>query len=97
MIRRIVKMSFAPEKLDDFLDHFPGLKLRIEAFPGCNKVELLNQKDNKNILFTISIWGDEKALENYRQSDFFRETWTRTKKLFNDKPQAWSLELLDFK
>ena len=33
-----------------------------------------------------------KNLEAYRNSKLFEETWTQTKALFADKPQAWSLQ-----
>ena len=30
-------------------------------------------------------------LENYRNSALFKNVWAKTKVLFNDKPQAWSV------
>ena len=32
-----------------------------------------------------------KDLENYRNSALFKNVWAKTKVLFNDKPQAWSV------
>ncbi|MEX2590551.1 MAG: antibiotic biosynthesis monooxygenase family protein [Chitinophagales bacterium] len=93
MIRRIVKMSFVPEEVDAFIAIFSKVSNKIENFPGCKKVELLINKDQPNMLFTISLWESTEALNNYRQSEFFRDTWSKTKLLFADKPEAWSLEL----
>jgi heme-degrading monooxygenase HmoA len=46
------------------------------------------------VFFTYSFWETEQDLENYRQSALFDEVWTFTKKLFNDKPEAWSVDKL---
>jgi hypothetical protein len=40
-----------------------------------------------------SYWETEADLENYRNSNFY-DVWTFTKKLFNDKPEAWSVDKL---
>ena len=42
-------------------------------------------------MFTISHWDSEAALELYRQSELFKFTWAKTKPLFEEKAQAWSL------
>ena len=39
-----------------------------------------------------SVWFSKNDLENYRNSDLFKETWKQTKTYFNDKPQAWSVD-----
>ena len=40
-------------------------------------------------------WESEEDLENYRKSELFTEVWDFTKQLFNDKPEAWSVDKLD--
>jgi heme-degrading monooxygenase HmoA len=45
-------------------------------------------------MFTVSIWESEDDLNAYRNSELFENTWAKTKVLFNDKPEAWSLEFL---
>ncbi|MBL7795100.1 MAG: antibiotic biosynthesis monooxygenase, partial [Saprospiraceae bacterium] len=42
-----------------------------------------------------SIWDDEAALERYRESELFQATWERTKALFAEKAEAWSVTVLD--
>ena len=88
-------MSFKPEKVEDFLRVFNASKARIRAFPGCLHLELWNSKTESNVFFTYSFWKSEAALEAYRHSDLFQKTWAQTKVLFNDKPLAWSVEMVD--
>ncbi len=96
MIKRIVKMTFRPDAVEIFLkDVFQPSKERIRAFPGCQRMELLQSTQDPNTLFTLSIWDDEAALERYRQSELFQRTWARTKVLFAQAAQAWSVCLLD--
>ena len=90
MIRRLVKMTFQPDKTDDFIAIFEESKMKIRAMPGCHHLELW-RKDN--IFFTYSIWEDEHALNHYRFSELFKTTWAKTKALFAEKAEAWSLEV----
>ncbi|MDT0644881.1 antibiotic biosynthesis monooxygenase family protein [Zunongwangia sp. F363] len=92
MLVRIVKMGFAPENIKTFLNNFEENKLRIRGFEGCEFLELYRGKDNSNQFFTYSYWKDEAALENYRHSDLFKNVWAKTKILFNEKPEAWSVD-----
>ena len=94
-LKRIVKLSFQPEKVKDFLEIFRESKYQIRSFPGCLHLELWNNKAEPNVFFTYSFWENELALEAYRESELFKATWKKTKALFNDKPQAWSVEMLD--
>jgi len=91
MIIRIVKMTFAPEKVNDFLKLFTENKSRIAGFEGCTHLELWNDKENPNVFFTYSHWQDESFLEKYRNSELFNTVWGKTKILFSDKPQAWTV------
>lgn len=92
MFVRIVKMSFAADNIDTFLNNFHSNKDKIRAFKGCELLELLRDKTNPNVFFTYSYWNSEADLEQYRQSDLFKTVWANTKALFNDKPQAWSVD-----
>lgn len=94
MLIRIVKMTFHPEKLTDFLSEFNARKHLIAATEGCNGVELLQDTSNPNIFFTYSKWDNSDYLQKYRESELFNTVWSRVKKWFADKPEAWSLELL---
>lgn len=92
MFVRIVKLSFKPEKIEEFLANFDDKKKDIRNSSGCRLLELYRDKTNPNIFFTYSYWEDEQDLENYRNSDLFKSIWAKTKILFNDKPFAWSVD-----
>lgn len=96
MIKRIVKMTFRPDGVDSFLkDVFEPSKTAIRAFPGCRHMELLRHVREREVLFTLSVWESEADLENYRQSELFRATWVKTKALFAQPAEAWSVEVVD--
>ncbi|MBJ2172643.1 antibiotic biosynthesis monooxygenase [Aureibaculum sp. A20] len=92
MLIRIVKLSFEEEKISKFLSTFNAHKEQIKKFKGCTHLELLRDKNNSNIFFTYSYWNNEQDLENYRNSDLFNNVWAQTKVLFNNRPEAWSVE-----
>ena len=95
MIVRIVKMTFATDKVNDFLKLFAEVKTKISSFEGCRHLELMQDINSKNIFFTYSKWVDENALNHYRFSELLKDTWTKTRLLFLEKAQAWSVEVLD--
>jgi quinol monooxygenase YgiN len=97
MIIRIVKLSFAPEKTELFLDLFHSTKEKIRQVNGCLHLSLLNDIHTPNVYFTYSHWKDESYLEAYRKSELFNTIWAQTKILFNDKPEAWSVISVDEK
>ncbi len=88
-------MRFQSDKVAAFRALFESKKSMIRNFPGCHHLELLQEVDKQETLCTYSIWDGTEALENYRQSDLFQETWKDTKALFADKPKAISLHKLD--
>ncbi|QDO95428.1 antibiotic biosynthesis monooxygenase [Formosa sediminum] len=94
MFVRIVKLSFKPTKVDDFITIFETNKTYIRNFEGCMFLELYRDKTHSNIFFTYSYWSDEAALNTYRHSNLFTSVWTETKQLFNNKPEAWSVDKL---
>ena len=90
MIHRLVKMTFQPDKVDDFLKMFESKKEKIRSFKGCHYLALWQDKNNANLFFTVSIWENESCLDKYRLSDFFKSIWKITKTYFDDKPVAWT-------
>ena len=94
MLVRIVKMSFHDKHIPAFLENFDVMKEHIRNSKGNQFLELYQDKNNTNIFFTYSYWDSEEDLNNYRKSALFDEVWTFTKKLFNDKPEAWSVNKL---
>lgn len=94
MLVRIVKLSFHEENIPAFLENFELMKNKIRNAPGNRFLELYQDQKNKSIFFTYSYWETEADLENYRKSELFYDVWEFTKKLFNDKPEAWSVNKL---
>lgn len=84
-------MEFQPDKIEAFLSIFEAAQPKIAAFPGCREVKLYQDVSSPFIRYTHSIWANEEALENYRQSELFIVTWAKTKVLFAQKAQAYSL------
>ena len=92
MLVRIVKMSFQEEKISNFLRNFEVIKEKIRNAPGNRLLELYQDQSDQCIFLTYIYWETEQDLENYRNSELFLDIWTDTKKLFNKKPEAWSVD-----
>jgi heme-degrading monooxygenase HmoA len=94
MLVRIVKMTFREDCIEPFKEFFEGRKEHIRGFEGCNHLELWQDRLHINVFFTYSYWESIDALDNYRHSTFFTETWQKTKQMFATKPEAWSVNQL---
>ena len=90
MLFRTVRMTFDPARVEDFLALFAEARPKIAAVPGCRHLELWRDARFPNVLTTFSHWDDDDALQAYRRSDLFRETWARTTPLFAAPPVAHS-------
>ena len=85
-------MTFEPENIPSFEQIFRESSDQIRSFPGCHRLELLQDLSNPAVFFTYSIWESEAHLESYRNSEFFRQVWGQTRRLFASKARAWSLK-----
>ncbi len=92
MIVRIVKMTFRKDTADIFKEYTSEIRETIRNFDGCLHLDIYRDIHNPTIFFSYSHWQSEEHLERYRDSDFFKATWLKTKKWFGDKPTAWSVE-----
>jgi len=91
MIKRFVKMRFKKEYINDFKNIFSTNQAKILASKGCRHVELLQDKHDPQLFFTYSLWQTEDDLNQYRNSNLFKEVWKNTKAKFEEKADAWSL------
>lgn len=91
MLIRVVKMTFREEAIPSFLRLFDQRKEEIRAFTGCHHLELWQDRLHTNVYFTYSHWINAEALDHYRTSSFFNDTWQQTKPLFSARPEAWSV------
>ncbi len=94
MTIRIVKMTFHPENVENFKNLFSIYKDQIRHFPGCHYLQVLQDKDNPNIIFSYSHWSQISDLNNYRHSELFKKVWPKTKEMFSEAAVAWSTELV---
>ena len=78
-----------------FRSIFNHSKDTIRRFKGCQHLELLRDKNAKNVMVTYSYWLSEEHLNIYRNSVLFKTTWEATKVLFSDKPVAFSSERVE--
>ncbi len=85
-------MQFKPEYIEAFRALFEERKEKIRTQEGCTHLELLQDINNPCIFFTYSFWDAPQYLEQYRTSAFFDDTWSKTKALFAEKAEAWSVE-----
>ena|SRR5690349_23890672 len=92
MIKRIVKMNLHASQEAAFLHIFENVKKQIRAQPGCLSLEVLRRVHLGDLsIWTISVWESEEALNHYRASELFKETWTGVKALFAAPAEAWTL------
>lgn len=94
MIVRQVKLTLQFFHVEEFLELFRSVEEKIKTFPGCQKLELFQDINNKNIFFTYSIWNSEADLELYRNSKLFESVWKKTKTFFSAPAEAWSLSIV---
>jgi len=94
MIVRLVQLTIDPTRINDFLQLFEASKKQIRQSPGCLELTLVQDIDQPNRISTLSKWSDEDALQMYRESDFFRSTWSASKRMFADRASATSYQVI---
>ena len=94
MIVRWVHMHFKPEEVERFIGVFDQSKEAIRQFPGCLSLRLLRDPVDSCSIQILSTWQNAEDLERYRHSRLFEDTWAKTKVLFDEKPKAFSYEVL---
>ena len=89
-------MNLLPGTEGQFLDIFDTVKKQIRASEGCLGLEVLRSVEEGSVsVWTISLWENEKALDQYRSSPLFKETWSAVKPLFSGKAKAWTLTSIE--
>jgi quinol monooxygenase YgiN len=91
MLIRIVRMTFLPERTEEFLDLFHRSEALIRQQPGCRHLELWQDADDPRVFCTYSHWESAQALNAYRRSALFGQVWPATKALFAAPAQAFSV------
>jgi quinol monooxygenase YgiN len=94
MITRVVRLTFKPEHTETFIEIMRQHHLLIRGFKGCYDLNSYQDMKEANVFFTISIWQDEAALNDYRHSEFFKTLWGKLKPMFGDKAVAHSMSVM---
>jgi len=92
VITRIVRMQFKHDAVASFLETFSRTEKKIRNFEGCLSLQLMRDEEHINTFYTVSVWKNPEALEKYRQSSLFKQTWEAAKKGFSAKPVAFTLQ-----
>lgn len=95
MLIRIVRMTFAPERVAEFLQIFRDSEHQIRHMPGCRFLELWQDADVPTVFCTHSHWDSADALNAYRRSELFGQVWPATKALFAAPPVAFSVHRVE--
>ena len=94
-MKRIVRMTL---KNEDALQAFQNIYAKRNPYKngvaGCLSVEILRDINESNICYTLSEWETNEALEEYRNSAYFKQTWPMVKALLSKRAEAYSLETL---
>ena len=91
MLIRIVRLTFKPECVADFLAIFRASENEIRNMPGCRHLELWQDADTPQVYCTHSHWDSAADLDAYRRSALFGQVWPATKALFAASPLAFSV------
>lgn len=84
-------MSFERDRCADFESLYQSVCQKILAMSGCLSLTLKKDATHQNVYYTVSTWASLEALDAYRHSPLFKETWATTKSMFDQKAEAYSL------
>ena len=89
-------MDLKPGRKEMFMAIFDQVRTSIETQPGCLGLEIWeSMHEHQYSIWTISSWQSVQHLDQYRESELFRKTWTQVKPLFSSKAQAWTLSSIN--
>ena len=94
MIVRLVRLKFAPEHVQTFLDFYARSAEAIRGQEGCLSLSLLQETGDPTAFATWSTWRSGRDLQRYRRSDFFRDFWPVVKALLREPADAVSYDEL---
>jgi len=92
MITRIIKFKIEPVNADDFKQFIASIKDDFSTIKGCKNMEILNDKEDKDVYFMYTIWDTEFKLNQYRKSEINKTLWSKLQEWSKKEPQAWTVE-----
>ena len=90
MITRIIKITIDSVNTDDFKQFITLMKDNVSTIGGCQHIDILNNKEDKNIFFMYTIWETEAmfrcpvigfCLTASEQKQIIKKTHRKIKKL----------------
>ena len=84
-------MTFREDFSEKFREFSLSIQDKIKSFDGYSYLDIYRDVHHPNIFFSYSYWENEEYLNSYRESDFFKATWAKTKQGFSARPEAWTL------
>ncbi|MBP8251891.1 MAG: antibiotic biosynthesis monooxygenase [Herpetosiphon sp.] len=94
MIVRLVRLKFAPEYVEGFLEFYAQSEPQIRNQPGCLSLSLVQETGDPTAFATWSSWESGRDLQAYRRSAFFRSFWPHVKSLLREPADAASFTIL---
>ena len=94
MIVRLVRLKFAPEHVEAFLDFYARSEPAIRGQAGCLALSLLRETGDEAAFATWSTWRSGRDLQRYRRSPFFCDFWPAVKAMLREPAEAMSYEIL---
>lgn len=92
MITRIVRLTIKPTHFHEFISTYSAAQIQIKDFEGCKELSLQQDKNDSNVVYTISRWDSEEHLNRYRNSNLFIGIWKTVKPMFAARADAWSMQ-----
>ena len=93
MITRIVRLTLKDElSLDEFKKLYTKRNPKSRGVSGCLEVRIMKDIKENNIYYTVSKWSNNQALEDYRSSEYFKQTWPMVKSTLAARTKVFTME-----
>ena len=92
MIKRIVRLTVKDAAAKEaFQEIYRSRNPYKNGVPGCREVKVMQDVNDDDVYYTVSIWDSNDDLEAYRNSDYFAKTWPMVKAQLSKRAEAFSM------
>ena len=96
MIKRIVRLTVKDAASKEaFQEIYRSRNPFKNGVIGCLEVKVMQDVNDDDVFYTVSLWGSNDDLEAYRKSDYFAETWPLVKAQLSKPAEAFSMTETD--
>jgi len=92
MITRITKFQITTEQRTAFSEFMHQFKDELISVKGCRHFDVLQDKNEDDMLFMFMIWEDDEKLEEFRASDLNRLLTRKIETFTKSEPTTWTVE-----